>query len=550
MSTTIHFARTLRPKKLSQVIGQDTVTSMLSNSIYLDRYFPVYLFYGSRGCGKTTVARILATMINCANLENFRTDPRNHQLPCTECPSCIASREGCHPDFIEIDAASNTGVDNVRAILESAQYLPLMGRKKIYLIDEAHMLSKAAFNALLKMLEEPPSNALFILATTEVTKIPITVKSRAFLGIFNAPSHALVSEYITQVAQTHNIAITPDAVRMLVTKADRCIRDALNLLEQLASLHGEITLDVVTHTFGIADTTQIVQIIKSVALRDASQLFEALEACNFYDKNTSSFWQSLCEGFASLGRASLGAAVCNSFAPYEQELKACAGKTTTQQLAFINTQFWQAERILNITTNKHLFIEHFLSSLCNQHTQSLLNSAASQTMNPASQTTPPESLNKKIVHEARPTQPVKPAPAKSTTPEAKSEQATTSAPQGWHAALEILSQQPDKIPYSILRNAQPSISNTTLTVYIDNFNSFLESQLSERTAIWKPKLLNALPGITTIQFTLKPKNTTKEDTSAKNDGQASPTQPVLSARNLAEGPTTDLIMKYFPGKLI
>ncbi|MBM3894606.1 DNA polymerase III subunit gamma/tau [Candidatus Dependentiae bacterium] len=552
MSTSIHFARTLRPKKLSEVIGQEIVSNMLSNSIYLNRYFPVYLFYGQRGCGKTTVARILATMINCSQLESFQADPRSTQLPCTTCPSCIASREGCHPDFIEIDAASNTGVDNVRAILESAQYLPLMGRKKIYLIDEAHMLSKAAFNALLKMLEEPPVNALFILATTEIAKIPITVKSRSFLGVFNAPSHAVVCEYITRVAENHSISITSDAIRMLVTKADRCIRDALNLLEQLASLHDQITIDVISHTFGIADTSHIVQIIQSIIQENPSSLFSALEKCNFYDTNPTTFWLSLCEGFSCLSRSFCGSGIHSSFMPHEAEIDALSKQTASPRLAFINTQFWLAEKILNTTTNKHLFIEHFLSSMCNAHTQSLLKNAPSESISLATASTQqPDSIGKKIIHESKQTpQPTLVHPKK--TPELKNDASSepTDLPAEWLTVINDLSNEPDKIPYSILRKAHPEISETRLLVYIDNFNSFLDEQLSERKTIWHKKILTAFPSVKTIEFQSKSKEPKKNPTPQKNDSSASPGQPTLSARNLAEGPTTDLIMKYFPGKLI
>jgi len=554
MAMLTHFARTLRPKKLSQVIGQDSIVSMLSNSIFLGRYFPVYLFYGQRGCGKTTVARILATMINCQNLENFKKNPKDTQLPCTECASCIASRQGSHPDFIEIDAASNTGVDNVRAILESAQYLPLMGQKKIYLIDEAHMLSKAAFNALLKMLEEPPASALFILATTEVAKIPITVKSRSFLGVFNAPSHQVVSQYIATVALDHNINITETAIKLLVSKADRCIRDALNLLEQLSSLHAEITLDVITHTFGIADTKAIIAIINAIITHDAQLLFTELENSSFSEKNPTTFWQNLCEGFISLTRAALGAPALNSFVQHESELALIAKKTTKEKLSAISSHFWNAEKIINATTNKHLFIEHFLYSLCSETlTQPPQNSLPHSTtssknnVSTAQKSDPEPRKTSAITHSVKPMQ--KNQPAEKVVETITIEKPAHESPQAWGVFLESLSTQHDKIPFSILRNAQVHLSGTTLIIEIEKFNSFLEEQLSERAAIWKKQLLATISGATSIQLKATPKKKAPESATETKKAE-NPAQPTLSARNLAQGPTTDLIMKYFPGKLI
>ncbi|MFH1644148.1 MAG: DNA polymerase III subunit gamma/tau [bacterium] len=182
-NSNLNLARKWRPKTFNEIVGQNIPIKTLLNGLYLKKFFPVYLFAGQRGCGKTSSARIFAAAINCQNLKKFQEDPKE-KIPCLECESCQPMLKNNHPDFIEIDAASHTGVDNVRQILENSSYMPLAGNKKIYLIDEAHMLSKAAFNAFLKVLEEPPSTVLFILATTEIHKIPETVLSRCFQVIF------------------------------------------------------------------------------------------------------------------------------------------------------------------------------------------------------------------------------------------------------------------------------------------------------------------------------------------------------------------------------
>ena len=180
----LNLTRKWRSQDFESIIGQSLAVKMLKNSLYAGHYFPVYLFAGQRGCGKTTTARVFARAINCQQLSEFQKQPKKISVPCGTCDSCVAMAQGRHQDFIEIDAASHTGVDNMRSIIEAASFLPLMGKKKVYLIDEAHMLSKAAFNALLKILEEPPSSALFILATTDPDKIIETVRSRCFRLFF------------------------------------------------------------------------------------------------------------------------------------------------------------------------------------------------------------------------------------------------------------------------------------------------------------------------------------------------------------------------------
>src|SRR5579863_6898764 len=184
-AVSLNLSRKWRSQNFDQIIGQDLSVRILKNSLYLGHYFPVYLFAGQRGCGKTSTARVFAAAINCRELSAFQKDPKK-SVPCLVCDSCIAMQEGKHPDFIEIDAASYTGVDHMRNIIESSSLLPIMGTKRVYLIDEAHMLSKAAFNAALKILEEPPATALFILATTNPHKIIDTVRSRCFQLFFTA----------------------------------------------------------------------------------------------------------------------------------------------------------------------------------------------------------------------------------------------------------------------------------------------------------------------------------------------------------------------------
>lgn len=213
------------------VVGQPMVVKILKNSLFLDHIFPVYIFAGRHGCGKTSTARLFSTALNCTALQNFRKNI-HEKVPCYSCESCRAMKSGQHPDFIEIDAASHTGVDNVRLIIESAQLLPVFGNKKIYLIDEAHMLSKAAWNAFLKILEEPPKNVIFILATTAEEKILETVRSRCFQLFFKAIKEEELTDYLVKIATEEHIEHTKEGIATLVRASGGSVRDALNLLDQ------------------------------------------------------------------------------------------------------------------------------------------------------------------------------------------------------------------------------------------------------------------------------------------------------------------------------
>src|SRR5436190_2589751 len=232
-SVALNLSRKWRSQDFDHIVGQDLVVRILKNSLYLGHYFPVYLFAGQRGCGKTSTARIFAAAVNCSGLVSFQKDPKKSVIPCLVCDSCRAMQHGNHPDFIEIDAASHTGVDNIRSIIESSSLLPLIGRKRVYLIDEAHMLSKAAFNAALKILEEPPATALFILATTNQHKILDTVRSRCFQLFFTPIAYDSLRDHLRTICLKENISYDVDALDLIIRHTQGSARDALNVLEQV-----------------------------------------------------------------------------------------------------------------------------------------------------------------------------------------------------------------------------------------------------------------------------------------------------------------------------
>src|SRR5947207_2140835 len=228
-------ARKFRPQVFDDVVGQKPIVQTLQNAIQMERIGHAYLFSGPRGVGKTTTARILAKGLNCVKGPTV--------TPCNECPSCQEIASGKSIDVFEIDAASNTGVDNIRELRESAKYAAARNRYKIFIIDEVHMLSTSAFNALLKILEEPPSHVVFIMATTERHKVPATILSRCQQFVFRTISSAEIQGHLRQIADREGVKIDDRALGYIVKAAEGSMRDAQSLLDQIISFSGQDVVD-------------------------------------------------------------------------------------------------------------------------------------------------------------------------------------------------------------------------------------------------------------------------------------------------------------------
>ena len=253
--------RSERPEVFDEILGQEHIVRILKHQIESGEVSHAYLFCGTRGTGKTTTARILAKGVNCLN-----EDPKKR--PCGVCENCKAIKDGTFMDVIEIDAASNNGVENIRELRESVKYPPAVGRKKVYIIDEVHMLSPGAFNALLKTLEEPPENVMFILATTEPQKLPATILSRCLRLDFKRVPQKLLMEGMRRICEEKGVTLTESALKLLANCADGSVRDGLSVLDQvLASGQKEIDREAVLEYIGAAGEDFVIELTEQVSLR-------------------------------------------------------------------------------------------------------------------------------------------------------------------------------------------------------------------------------------------------------------------------------------------
>jgi DNA polymerase-3 subunit gamma/tau len=264
-------ARKYRPSTFSEVVGQEHILKALENSIQHNKLHQAYMFSGTRGVGKTTIARVFAKCLNC------QTGDMPQPEPCNECSACMEIKAGRHIEFLEVDAASRTGVDDMRELLESVQYKPANARYKIYLIDEVHMLSKSSFNALLKTLEEPPPHVMFLMATTEVEKVPKTVLSRCLqLNLKIIPENQ-IREHIQSLLGLESIKYDEESLGLIANSAQGSIRDGLTLLDQaIAHGNGALESDQVKALLGTIDQSYIIELVNHVAVSDGDGAYLAL----------------------------------------------------------------------------------------------------------------------------------------------------------------------------------------------------------------------------------------------------------------------------------
>lgn len=483
----LNLARKLRPKNFDEIIGQQLSVSMLKNSLYVKKLFPVYLFSGQRGCGKTSTARVFGAAINCQNLVNFQMDAPNNSVPCLTCESCLSMLQSNHPDFIEMDAASHTGVDSVRQIIESCTYMPLSGSKKIYLIDEAHMLSRAAFNAFLKILEEPPSSTIFILATTETHKIPDTVRSRCFQVVFNPVQHTIMLKHLKTICATETITADDDALELLVQENDGSVRDAINTLEQVRFSGEQITKDLVLKSLGKLSDTQLLTLIDAIVDQNPQALLQHIQTIKLETLSPQTTWNMITSLLRSLLWITYGVSQGHANKATNETLQTLAKKCSLNKIHALLQMMRSQEPLFLQTPQKYLFLEMILLQMCQQvnieDLETLIefckNTSHHQQHVPK-QVVAPAPIPQTPRQSTQETQPVLSHPNSHTA---------QNIPAPWTSFVNEFEQTcKDPMVLSIFKQAKIATSDdmTNITLHLSNNSPFLQEKIAETENLWGP----------------------------------------------------------------
>ncbi|AQQ10463.1 DNA polymerase III subunit gamma/tau [Sedimentisphaera cyanobacteriorum] len=354
-------ARRYRSQRFDDIAGQDAIAHTLKNAILSDRVAHAYLFCGTRGVGKTTMARVLAKALNCQSVESPTTEP------CCECESCIAINSGEDIDVIEIDGASNNGVENIRDLRQNAMYRPARGRYKIYIIDEIHMLSTGAFNALLKILEEPPAHVKFIFATTEPNKVLPTIQSRCQRFDFRSIDPQTIQKQVKMVLEAEGISCDDDFAVALSRLANGSMRDALSLLDQILSTGADnLTLEVLENTLGEPGRAEIARMTELIGDSDAPGVLEVCDELLSKGMSPEQITDSLIDSFRDLmitASAGAGSSLIVQTAAEAEETERIAGKFDIASLVYAVTTMERMRGTVKKSDNPRAILEAALMRL-------------------------------------------------------------------------------------------------------------------------------------------------------------------------------------------
>jgi DNA polymerase III subunit gamma/tau len=358
MSNFIVTARKWRPKRFEDVVGQEHITSTLKNAIKEKRIAHAYLFTGPRGVGKTTTARILAKTLNCENSKNSE--------PCNECEMCKSIQNSQLIDIIEIDGASNRGIDEIRSLRDSVKYAPTRGKYKVYIIDEVHMLTKESFNAFLKTLEEPPEHIIFIFATTDVHKVPLTIISRCQRYDFRRIQLDKIKETLKMIADEEKIAIDDKTLTIIAKKADGALRDAESYFDQVVAFsRGKINAELVSQMLNLIDEEIYFKISDAVIEKDYKVVFQSSEKIYENGWDFSDFVDGLVEHFRNI----LSVVITNSTSAietadiYKARFLEYKGKFSESDILRLLNFLNKSQQELRFSQNQKLKIEIILSHL-------------------------------------------------------------------------------------------------------------------------------------------------------------------------------------------
>ncbi len=385
------YYRKYRPQTLPEVIGQQNVTETLIKAFESGNLAHAYLFTGPRGTGKTSTARILAKMVNCGQKD----------APCNKCDSCISITDGSALDYIEIDAASNRGIDDIRTLRENIKLAPSNSKKKIYILDEIHMLTAEAFNALLKTLEEPPEHVLFILATTEVHKVPATIISRVQRLDFQLARTEDLLTALQNVASKEKLEIEPEALNLIAKRAEGSFRDAVKHLDQLASAGGKITLEMVEESFKSGSFTDALDLLEAIAQKDPKLALELVNKQVEQGTHLKEFTHQVLEILRSLMLSKHGAKVGEEFGSEKLvQLKALGEKLDQAQILRVINSLHEGLERMKTTSLPLLALEVAVVESCLPSTAEQTTVIATPDLGPEGKQS--QGLNSEIATSARP----------------------------------------------------------------------------------------------------------------------------------------------------
>jgi DNA polymerase-3 subunit gamma/tau len=458
-----------RPRRWESVIGQDHIIQTLRNAVTSNRIVHAYLFAGPRGTGKTTTARLLAKAVNCL-------DDDLAERPCGKCAHCQALNSGRFLDLIEIDAASNTSVDDVRDLREKINFSPNLGRYKVYVIDEVHMLSNAAFNALLKTLEEPPAHAIFILATTEVHKIPATVLSRCQRHEFRRIPVSDIIANLEELAEKEQFEVSRETLDLIARQSTGSLRDAISLLDQLSSTGENIDLELAQNILGTATSQAVIEVVESLLACDPGAGLDHIHRALDSGSDVRQFTRQIVEYLRSLLLIKVGEVNPSNETPeMEAQLKDHAKKINTPDLIRTIRLFNQAANDSRASWQPGLPLEVAFIEACqtladpNPQTAPV-NPATSDRPTPTAQKKqPPSEIHAKAVREGNVSQ---------VTPTPGDDQLSSKLNQNWPHVLGMVRKEHPNL-YGLLNSCQSR--HLAGSVVILGFSSdILKNQMAKR----------------------------------------------------------------------
>lgn len=462
-------ARRYRPQTFAELVGQDHIVTILGNAITGGRVHHAFLFTGARGTGKTTTARILAKSLNCVDGPTVS--------PCNRCQHCADIAASKDVDVLEIDGATNTGVDSVRALREDIRYLPSSGRYRIVIIDEVHMLTTSAFNALLKTLEEPPPHVIFILATTEPHKIPATILSRVQRFDFHRVDTDVLTSYLMGLLQSEGFTASRDALRIIALEGEGSVRDSLSLLDQVLAHHteGELTAAEVSHVLGLSDRRALLQMAFALLARDREGVFTILETVFTDGGDLVHFTKALATAFRDLVLCRLTGNPGRFLSLTPEELAEIQERTAAYPVDHVyhlfSRVFLGIDQVARASSARlaleMLFCELLLAQPLVPLSDLFARLEGLEQGRPAGGAPGPRAAAPVGAAPMRPTPPVKPSPEATHKPDSPRPQATPAKPEG---------PRPQAAPSKPEAPAQPAASKPAQTASESTMSSSIDLQ--------------------------------------------------------------------------